>query len=263
MSLSEAQIVLLAERVDAAALNRAPIAKLTNEFPEMDWQDAYAIQDALKARIEARGQDCSALFKAGLTSRAKMVQMGVNEPVFGFLQPRGQIANGGEVAASTYIHPRVEAEIAVRLKRPLRGPGCHVGEVLAAIGEVMVALEVIDSRYENFNFDLKSVIADNTSAAGWVLGEPVPYAPGMDLAHCGIVLRLNGKIVSTVAGSAVLGHPALPVAMLANLIARDGREIPAGALILTGGASAAVAVKAGDKVDLAIQGLGSLSVSFT
>lgn len=262
MSLTPSEIALLAERVDNAALNRQAIAKLTNEYPDMDWQDAYAIQDALKARVEARGQDCSKLFKAGLTSRAKMVQMGVAEPVFGFIQPGGQVANGGTAPTGSYIHPRVEAEIAVRLKRPLKGPGCHVGDVLAAIGEVMVALEIIDSRYENFNFDLKSVIADNTSAAGWVLGDPVAYTPGLDLAHCGIVLRLNGGIVSTVAGSAVLGHPALPVAMLANLISRHGRDLPEGALILTGGASAAVAVKAGDKVDLAIQGLGALSVTF-
>lgn len=262
MNLSADDIAMLAERVDNAALHRKEISKITGEFPQMDWQDAYAIQDALKVRVEARGQDCSKLFKAGLTSRAKMQQMGVSEPVFGFLQPDGQVANGGVAPTASYIHPRVEAEIAVRLKRPLRGPGCHVGDVLAAIGEVMVALEIIDSRYENFNFDLKSVIADNTSAAGWVLGDAVPYTPGMDLAHCGIVLRLNDAIVSTVAGSAVLGHPALPVAMLANLMAAQGREIPAGALILTGGASAAVAVKQGDRVDLAIQGIGGLSVTF-
>lgn len=263
MTLAAADIAMLAERVDQAALNRTAIAKITNEFPEMDWQDAYAIQDALKARVEARGHDCSLLFKAGLTSRAKMVQMGVTEPVFGFLQPQGQVANGGSVATSDFIHPRVEAEIAIRLKRPLKGPGCHVADVLAATAEVFVALEIIDSRYENFNFDLKSVVADNTSAAGWVLGDAVAYQPGMDLAHCGIVLRTNDEIASTVSGAAVLGHPAQSVAMLANVLAAQGRDLPAGALILTGGASAAVAVKAGDRVSLAIQGLGSLSVDFT
>lgn len=262
MNLHPSEIAMLAERVDEAALHRREIAKITHEFPQMDWEDAYAIQEALKGRVEARGQDCSLLFKAGLTSRAKMVQMGVSEPCFGFLQPKGQVANGGVAPTASYIHPRIEAEIAVRLKRPLKGPGCHVGDVLAAIDTVMVALEIIDSRYENFNFDLKSVIADNTSAAGWVLGDPVAFRPGMDLAHCGIVMKVNGAVAATVAGSAVLGHPALPVAMLANLMASRGRDIPAGALILTGGASAAVAVAAGDKVDLAIQGLGALSVSF-
>ena len=263
MTLAPADVAMLAERLDKAALDRKAVTKITNEFPDMGWDDAYLIQDALKARVKGRGQDCSLLFKAGLTSRAKMLQMGVSEPVFGFLQPQGEVANGGSVPVSNFIHPRVEAEIAIRLKRPLKGPGCHVGDVLAATDEVMVALEIIDSRYENFNFDLKSVIADNTSAAGWVLGPAQTYCPGMDLAHCGIVMRQNGTIVATTSGSAVLGHPALPVAMLANLLGAQGRELPAGALILTGGASAAVAVKAGDTIELAIQGLGSLSVSFS
>ena len=263
MTLTPSEINVLAERVDMAALTKTAIAKITNDYPQMDWQDAYAIQDALKIRAEGRGQDCRLLFKAGLTSRAKMIQMGVEEPCFGFLQPDGQVANGGSVATTRFIHPRVEAEIAFRLKRPLRGPGCHVADVLAATGEVMVALEIIDSRYENFNFDLKSVIADNTSAAGWVLGEAIAYKPGMELAHCGIVMRVNDAIVSTVSGAAVLGHPAQSVSMLANFLAGRDREIPAGALILTGGASAAVAVKVGDRVALQIQGLGQLAVTFT
>lgn len=262
MTLSSENIEMLAERCDNAALQRQAISKITNEFPDMSWEDAYEIQQALKRRVEARGQDCSLLFKAGLTSRAKMVQMGVSDPCFGFLQPDGQVANGGVAPTEKYIHPRIEAEIAVRLKRPLKGPGCNVAHVLAAIGEVMPAVEVIDSRYENFNFDLKSVIADNTSAAGWVLGEPIPYTPQVDLAHCGFVLSLNEEIVGTCSGAAVLGHPAIPVAMLANLLAKRGEHLPEGALILTGGASAAVAVKAGDHVELAIQGLGALAFDF-
>lgn len=263
MTLSAANIAMLAERVDNAALNRAAITKLTNEFPEMDWEDAYAIQRQLKERVEARGQDCSLLFKAGLTSHAKMEQMGVKEPVFGFLQPDGQVTNGGSVAADRFIHPRVEAEIAIRLKSPLKGPDCSIDDVLAATGEVLVALEIIDSRFENFNFDLKSVIADNTSAAGWIVGDAVPYSPDLDLVDCAIKLSKNGEIVETATGAAVLGHPALSVAMLANLLSRRGAELPAGALILTGGASAAVAVAAGDSFDLTIDGLGALSVAFS
>jgi 2-oxo-3-hexenedioate decarboxylase len=53
------------------------------------------------------------------------------------------------------------------------------------------------------------------------------------------------------------------VAMLANLLGRRGEVLPAGALILTGGASAAIAVAAGDRIDLTIRGLGALSVTFT
>lgn len=263
MTLAENDIAMLAARVDNAALNRAPIAKLTNDFPDMSWEEAYAVQLKLKERVEARGQDCSLLFKAGLTSYAKMEQMGVNEPCFGFHQADGQVANGAVVAASRFIHPRVEAEIAIRLKAPLAGPHCTMEQVLEATGEVMVALEIIDSRYENFNFDLKSVIADNTSAAGWVIGDSVPFTSGLDLVDCAIILSKNGEVAETATGAAVLGHPAKSAAMLANLLARRGEHLPAGALILTGGASAAVAVKAGDRFDLAIAGIGALSVTFS
>jgi 2-oxo-3-hexenedioate decarboxylase len=229
----------------------------------MDWDDAYAIQQQLKERVEARGQDCSCLFKAGLTSHAKMEQMGVKEPVFGFLQPDGQVSSGDSVSAAKFIHPRVEAEIAIRLKQSLNGPDCTIDDVLAATGEVLVALEIIDSRYENFNFDLKSVIADNTSAAGWVVGDAVPYSENVDIVDCGIEMLRNGDVVETATGAAVLGHPAQSVAMLANLLSRRGEMLPAGALILTGGASAAVAVKVGDQIEVRIQGLGSLEVTFT
>jgi 2-oxo-3-hexenedioate decarboxylase len=127
----------------------------------------------------------------------------------------------------------------------------------------LVALEIIDSRFENFNFDLKSVIADNTSAAGWVVSDPVPYAFGIDLVDCAIEMSRNGELAETATGAAVLGHPAQSVAMLANLLSRRDEELPAGALILTGGASAAIAIGAGDQIDLTIQGLGVLSVTFT
>jgi 2-oxo-3-hexenedioate decarboxylase len=64
------------------------------------------------------------------------------------------------------------------------------------------------------------------------------------------------------AGAAVLGHPAAAIAMLANHLGASGEEIPAGTMILSGGVTEAVAVKAGDYVNLRIQSLGSTSVRF-
>ena len=103
-------------------------------------------------------------FKAGLTSHAKMKQMGVTEPVFGFLVDEFALQEGGEVKTKELIHPKVEPEIVFVTKSELKGPGCHVAAVLAATDVCMIGIEVIDSRYRDFKFDLKSVIADNTSA---------------------------------------------------------------------------------------------------
>ena len=261
MNLSAATIAQLAEHLDNCQRNAQDTPKITDDHPDMDWDDAYAIQDAILARHLGRGARVIGL-KAGLTSHAKMKQMGVETPVFGFLVDEYSVLEGAEVKVSELIHPKVEPEIAFVLKHALRGPGCHIGAVLAATDFVMPGIEVIDSRYRDFKFDLKSVVADNTSASRFVVGGQ-PLRPNeLDLRTVGVVLEKNGEPVALGAGAAVLGHPAAAIAMLANHLGARGQEIPAGSLILSGGITEAVAVAAGDNVCLRVQGMGSVSLRF-
>ena len=261
MNLSAATIAQLAEHLDNCQRNAQDTPKITDAHPDMDWDDAYAIQDAILARHLGRGARVIGL-KAGLTSHAKMKQMGVETPVFGFLVDEYSVLEGAEIKVSELIHPKVEPEIAFVLKHALRGPGCHIGAVLAATDFVMPGIEVIDSRYRDFKFDLKSVVADNTSASRFVVGGQ-PLRPNeLDLRTVGIVLEKNGEPVALGAGAAVLGHPAAAIAMLANHLGARGQEIPAGSLILSGGITEAVAVAAGDNVCLRVQGMGSVSLRF-
>ena len=261
MTLSEEVIAQLAEHVENAELNKKAITKITDDYPDMDWEDAYAIQYAIRKRKQDRGTLIAGL-KMGLTSHAKMKQMGVETPVFGFLTDYGSYADGAEIDTSKFIHPRIEGEVAVMTNKTLKGPGCHIGSVLSAIDFVMPAIEIIDSRYENFRFDLKSVIADNTSAAGYVTGSNMKRIEELDLPTLGVVLEKNGEIVDLGAGAAVLGHPAASVAMLANMLAERGEEIPAGTFIMTGGITAAVAVEKGDNINMRCQDIGSVSMRF-
>jgi 2-oxo-3-hexenedioate decarboxylase len=261
MKLDSHTIAALAERLENCELQAHDTSKITEEHTDMDWDDAYAIQNAIKARKIARGSRIVGL-KAGLTSHAKMKQMGVTTPVFGFMADYYAVPDGGECKISELIHPRVEPEIAFVTKTELRGPGCHIGAVLAATDFVMPGIEVIDSRYRDFKFDLKSVVADNTSAARFVVGGQPMEVSGVDLRTVGIVLEKNGVPVAFGAGAAVLGHPATAIAMLANHLAASGECIPAGTLILSGGITEAVSVAAGDNVTLRVQGMGSTSIRF-
>lgn len=258
MTLDQQAIRQLAEHLENAELNRQPVTKITDDYPELDWEDAYAIQHQIRRRKEQRGIRAAGL-KMGLTSQAKMRQMGVSDPVYGFLTATGSYADGAEIDRSAFIHPRVEAEVAVVTRAELAGPGCHSGQVLAALDFVTAAVEIIDSRYENFRFDLKSVIADNTSAAGFVCGSVPRDVHDLDLPTLGVVLEKNGEIVETGAGAAVLGHPATSVAMLANMLAARGEVIPAGSFVMTGGITAAVAVEKGDSINVRYQDLGKVS----
>ncbi len=261
MKLDQNTIKQLAEHLDNCQLNQQDTLKITEQHPDMDWDDAYAIQDEIRTRKLARGLKVVGL-KAGLTSFAKMKQMGVEVPVFGFMSDDYIVQDGGEVKVSELIHPKVEPEIAFVTKAPLKGPGCHIGAVLAATDFVMPGIEVIDSRYRDFKFDLKSVIADNTSASRFVVGGQPVGVEGLDLRTTGVVLEVNGVPMAFGAGAAVLGHPAAAIAMLANHLGARGEEIPAGTLILSGGITEAVAVKAGDNVTLRVQGMGSCSLRF-
>lgn len=261
MKLDQATLQKLAEHLENCELNAQDTLKITDQYPDMDFDDAYAIQEIIRDRKIARGARIIGL-KAGLTSFAKMKQMGVETPVFGFLADYFAIPDGGECKVSELIHPKVEPEIAFVTKTVLKGPGCHIGSVLAATDFVIPGIEVIDSRYRDFKFDLKSVVADNTSASRFVVGGQPLQVEGIDLRTIGIVLEKNGEAVAFGAGAAVLGHPAAAIAMLANHLGARGQEIPAGSLILSGGITEAVAVNAGDNVTLRVQHMGSTSIRF-
>ncbi|MBW7831592.1 MAG: 2-oxo-3-hexenedioate decarboxylase [Simplicispira suum] len=261
MALNASTLDQLAEHLENCQLKAKDTLKITESHPDMDWDDAYAIQDRILARKLARGARVVG-YKAGLTSHAKMKQMDVTDPVFGFLVDEFVVPEGGEIKVSDLIHPKVEPEICFVTRTELKGPGCHIGAVLAASDVVLPGIEVIDSRYRDFKFDLKSVVADNTSAARFVVGGRVASARDLDLRTLGIVLEKNGQPVALGAGAAVLGHPAAAVAMLVNHLGRRGKTLPAGSLVLSGGITEAVAVQAGDNVTLRIQHLGSVSVRF-
>lgn len=261
MKLTTEKIRQLAEHLENCELNAQDTPKITDQHPDMDWDDAYAIQNAIARRKLARGARIVGL-KAGLTSHAKMRQMGVDTPIFGWLADSFVVPDGGECDHAKLIHPKVEPEIVFFTKAPLRGPGCHIADVLAATDFVMAGIEIIDSRYRDFKFDLKSVVADNCSSSRFVIGSLARSLDGLDLRTTGVVMEINGKVVALGAGAAVLGHPAVAVAMLANHLGQRGEEIPAGTMILSGGITEAIAVGAGDTVSLRVQSLGSTSIRF-
>jgi len=261
MALDKATIEKLAKHCEDAELNAHEITKITDDYPEMTYEDAYDIQWTARKAKEARGHKIVGM-KMGLTSQAKMKQMGVPNPCYGYLADYFAYGDGAEIKIDELIHPKVEAEIAFILKDDLQGPGCHIGDVLAATDFVMPAVEVIDSRYKDFKFDLKSVIADNSSSSRYVTGGRMRDIKDLDLKTLGVVMEINGEVVQLGAGAAVLGHPATSIAMLANMLSQRGEKLKAGEYILSGAITAAVSVKKGDNVTVKFQDLGSLSFRF-
>jgi 2-oxo-3-hexenedioate decarboxylase len=237
--------------LDEAARTATPTAQLTGQA-ELSLDDAYAIQAALVHRRIARGERLIGL-KMGFTSRAKAAQMGVYELIFGRLLDSMLIEDGGEVELSRYCHARVEPELAFRLSRPLEG---MIGALQAyeAVEAVAPAIELIDSRYRDFKFSLIDVVADNASSSGVVLG-PWRTRPA-DPSNLGVILSFDGRPMQIGSTAAVMGDPIRALVTAVHMLARHGERLEAGAIVMTGGATAAEALRPGVYAQNEIEGLG-------
>jgi 2-oxo-3-hexenedioate decarboxylase len=250
----------IAETILAAEAEVRDIPPFTDAQPDFDAATAYDVQAlVIKAKLDAGERIVGA--KLGLTSRAKQQAMGVSDPLYGWLTSGMVAASGEPLDVAPLIHPRVEPEVAFLLKEEVAVPAT-VTSVLAATEAVFGALEVLDSRYEEFRFKLPDVIADNASSARFVLGSTaVPPSAAGDLRLVGCVLRRDGEVVATAAGGAVMGHPAASVAWLVNRLAEKGESLPAGSIVLSGGLTAPVPIGPGTSVTAEFGGgLGSVEV---
>jgi len=260
-SLSDAAIAQLTDRIEAAQRGARAIPKLTQDFPGMTLGDGYAVQLALLRRWLAQGQR-QVGWKAGLTSKAKMDQMGVRVPTVGFLLADFFRPENSSIATQDLVHPRVECEVAFVTKADLQGPDVTRAQVLAATDFVVPAVEIIDSRFTGFQFDLQSVVADNSSSARYVTGGRARLAADVDLSTLGVVIEKNGEMVAMGASSAVAGHPADAVALVVKVLHELGLALPAGSFVMSGGITEAIAVQPGDFVSARFQELGSVSMRF-
>lgn len=261
-TLAAPDIERLTDRIEAAQRNASAITKLTDDFPQMTLGDGYAVQLNLLRRWLAQGQRHVG-WKAGLTSKAKMDQMGVRVPTIGFLLADMFRPEGSRVATNDLVHPRVECEIAFVTKADLSGPDCTGEAVLAATDFVVPAIEIIDSRFSGFKFDLPSVVADNSSSARYITGGRARLPQDIDLTSLGVVLEKNGEPLAMAASAAVMGQPAKGVAMLVNVLHELGLSLPAGSFVMSGAITEAFPVQSGDFICARFQELGSVALRFS
>jgi 2-oxo-3-hexenedioate decarboxylase len=249
-----ADIATVAARLDKAAAEAAAVSQLAEP---LSLDDAYAVQKASIALRLQRGERRVGV-KMGFTSRAKIVQMGISDMIWGRLTSGMVVEDGGAIRRSAYVHPRVEPEIAFLLKRELAGAVTPL-QALAAVEAVAPAMEIIDSRYRDFKFSLTDVVADNASSSGFVTGSW--HRPDLDLSNLGFVMSFNGRPVQIGSSAAILGDPARALAAAARFAAEAGEPLQPGWIVMAGGATAAEALSPGTWVELEAQHLGRTAFS--
>ncbi|MEX6725836.1 2-keto-4-pentenoate hydratase [Parapedomonas caeni] len=250
--LTDDELQSLAVELDGARKAATAIPQVSTHTT-LTLPQAYDVQRRSVAHRIAAEQDRQVGVKMGFTSHAKMQQMGLSEVIWGRLTAGMAVAADGTINLAGYVHPRVEAEIAFILKAPLAGV-VTAAQAMACVEAVAPALEIIDSRYRNFKFSLSDVIADNASSSGFVMG--ALHAPDVDIADLAMTLSINGTVAATASSADILGHPVQSLMEASRLVGAAGETLPAGAIILAGGATAAVPLTAGASVVLEVATLG-------
>ena len=223
--------------------------------------EAYAIQ-ALNTDFWLQAGRTRVGAKIGLTAKAVQAQLGVDQPDFGTLFADMAVDDDGVIAAGRLIQPKVEAEIAFKLARPIDPARTSLSDLADAVAYAVPALEIVDSRIANWDIAIFDTVADNASSGLFVLGAQRVALGDIDLRLCGMVLERNGEAVSFGAGAACLGNPLNALGWLARTMAERGRPLGEGDIVLAGALGPMIPAVPGDAFTASIAGLGAVSVRF-
>lgn len=262
--LEQSLIQSYSDELFNALCNQKMIEPLTTRSPEITIEDAYAISNGLLQKRITVNHEKVIGKKIGATSAVVQNMLGVNQPDFGYLTDAMVIDESEVLSLSTkMIQPKAEGEIAFVLKHDLIGPGVTASDVIRATDFIAPCFEIVDSRIKDWNIKIQDTVADNASCGYFVLGQDVVSPRSLDLSTCGMVVELNGQIISTGAGAAALGSsPVSCVVWLANTLGKFGVSLKAGEVILSGSLVPLQDVKPGDYMSVNIGGIGRTSIRF-
>lgn len=220
--------------------------------------DAYAMQE-LQMQTRLLSEKLIG-WKMGLTSEAKRKQMNLDSPLYGYLTDHMRVQNGGVFSLKGSIHPKIEPEIAFLITKDLHGSVSRE-QVLSACGGVTSALEILDSRYEQFKyFSMEDVIADNSSSSHFILGEWITNFSKIDLKNLKMQMSVNGEVKQQGFSYDISGDPVISVIQLCDLLAQRDQKLKAGSIVLAGAATLAEPLENALTVELKVESLPDLSV---
>ncbi|HEY1972988.1 MAG TPA: fumarylacetoacetate hydrolase family protein [Pseudonocardia sp.] len=242
-----------------ARRTRIPIPPFTDQDPSLGMADGYAIQRELVPLLLADG-DRIVGYKVGVTSKAMQRMIGIDSPDYGPVFASTVYADGDTIPLEKFIQPKVEAEIVFVLGSRLAGPGVSPVDARRAIAGAAAAMEIVDSRIENWRIKLADTVADLASNGAVATSSRLVGLDGLDPRLIGMTITRNGELLDTGAGAAALGDPVAVVAWLANVLGQHGIALEPGHLVMTGSLHAAEPMKAGDVFRAEFDRLGPVTI---
>ncbi len=261
--MEQKNLSLWASVLNEARLKAKPVPQLSNQIKEsgsFSRADAYGIQEKQLELRKAAGE-VQIGWKMGLTSEAKRRQMNLDSPLYGFLTDKMQVTSTSSFSLEGTIHPKIEPEIAFWIKSDLSGKPTRE-QVLRSCRAVCAAMEILDSRYEQFKyFSMEDVISDNSSSSHFVLGPWRENFMRLDLKNLKMNMAVDGEVVQKGISEDISGDPVASVIQLCELLGARGQILEAGSIVLAGAATPAVELRPGMEVELHVDNLDLAAVS--
>jgi len=252
------------ERLAVALETRVPCAAVRDLIGTDDLAAAYAVQQGLVQKRLASGATVVGR-KIGATSEAVQNQLGVDQPDFGYLLDEMDVSDHEPISMRRLLQPRVEAEVAFRLGRdvdPADEGDITIELVRDAVQVALPALEIVDSRIDQWDIKFTDTVADNASSGLYVVGREGKPLDELEPREVEMQLTINGEVRSSGNGAACLGDPLEALRWLAVQCHRFGDPLRAGQVVLSGALGPFVPFAAGDRVEASISGFEPLVAEF-
>lgn len=259
MSHAVEQAALRLREAEAGRQTCEPVRDLLGS--DSDLRVAYAVQRANREHFIQNGRRLIGR-KVGTSSPAALKMFGITAPTYGMLYHDMVLNDGDSIPAGRLIQPRLEAEVAVVLDHDLTMPNPTLVDAIRAVGYVVPAIEVVDSRIKSNDFKIVDLVADNVSGAYFVLGATARKLDGLDLRRANAVMRRGSDVIGQGPGAAVWGNPINALAWLAAKQVRAGLPLRAGDVVMTGTFCPMQPANPGDAISVEIEGLGRCDVNF-
>ncbi len=238
------------------------LAALPGDMRPADDAEGFAIQQAMLDLLGERRVG----WKIAATSTAGQAHIGVDGPLPGSLHAWRVRQSPAVFSLAGNQMLVIEAEFAFVMGRTLapRATAYSVAEVLDAVATLHPAIEVPDSRYDDFvKVGGPQLIADNACASWFALGEATTADwRSIDLSKHTAKVFINGRDTADGIGSNVLGDPRVALTWIANKLSSLGAALEAGHVVTTGTCFVPVAVAPGDDTIADFGPLGRAEVRF-
>ncbi|MFG2730409.1 2-oxo-hept-4-ene-1,7-dioate hydratase [Streptomyces canus] len=253
-------IQAIADELAGVTTSKQLIPLITQRYPGMTVEDAYAVQGVwARGRLDAGRRVIG--HKIGLTSKVMQAATGITEPDYGVIFDDVLFDSGAVIDFDRFANVRIEVELAFVLDRDLKEQAT-IFDVLDSTAYVVPALEILDSRIEMQGRTIVDTISDNAALGAVVIGGRPVKPTEVDLRWISALLYRNEVIEESGVAAAVLGHPAAGVAWLAGKLGQHGTALRAGEIILAGSFTRPMWVDRGDTVHADYGPLGAVTCRF-